>query len=220
VFQIPTIAEFLPQIVVLAIMLLFAFPIHEFAHALAAYRLGDSTARLFGRLTLDPRAHFDPIGGLMLAVSVVFLGFGFGWAKPTPVNPQNLRGGRWGEAIVAAAGPISNLVLAIAAAIPLRYILAVGMDAPFLEAVLRLFIYINLLLMIFNLVPIPPLDGSKVLYAFLDPRTAWTIRPMLEQYGTLILLIAVFFPLFGGQTLLGLVFRTILTPLYGFLVGG
>ena len=84
---------------------------------------------------------------------------------------MNLRGGRWGEAIVAVAGPISNLVLAIAAAIPLRYIIATGMDVPLLAAVLFLFIEINLLLMVFNLIPIPPLDGSKVLYAFLDPRT-------------------------------------------------
>src|SRR5712671_6942436 len=111
----------------LAVMLLVAFPIHEFSHALAAYRLGDGTARLMGRLTLDPRAHFDPTGGLLLVISVMFTGFGFGWAKPTPYNPMNLQGGRWGEAIVAAAGPISNLVLAIAASIPLRYIDISGM---------------------------------------------------------------------------------------------
>ena len=83
---------------VLVVMLGVAFPIHEFAHALAAYRLGDGTAKLMGRLTLDPRAHFDPTGGLLLAISVLFTGFGFGWAKPTPYNPMNLQGGRWGEA--------------------------------------------------------------------------------------------------------------------------
>ena len=105
------------RVTVVAVMLLVAFPIHEFAHAFAAYRLGDSTARLFGRLTLNPLAHFDPIGGSMLAISVL-LGSGFGWAKPTPVNPRNLEGGRWGEAIVAAAGPLSNLVLAVAGRSP------------------------------------------------------------------------------------------------------
>ena len=105
------------------------FPVHEFSHALAAYRLGDGTAKLFGRLTLNPIAHFDPVGGTLLALT--FIGsaaaggaFGFGWAKPTPVNPMNLEGGRRGEAIVAAAGPLSNLVLAAVAAIPLRFLIA------------------------------------------------------------------------------------------------
>ena len=101
-------------VIVIAIMLLVGFPVHEFAHALAAYRLGDGTAKLFGRLTLNPIAHFDPIGGMLLAVSFLVSqgAFAFGWAKPTPVNPMNLAGGRRGEAIVAAAGPISNLLLA------------------------------------------------------------------------------------------------------------
>lgn len=209
------IASFL----VLGVMLLVAFPFHEFSHALAAHRLGDSTARLFGRLTLDPRAHFDPMGGLMLIVSVLFFGFGFGWAKPTPVNPRNLRYGQWGEAIVAAAGPLSNLVLAIAGSIPLRYMVATGMDVPILGLTLFFFVEINLILMVFNLLPIPPLDGSKVLYAFLDPQTAWRVRPVLEQYGTIILLAAILLPLFGGQTLIGLVFNSLLSPLLSFLTG-
>ena len=110
-------------VIVIAIMLLVGFPVHEFAHAWAAYRLGDGTAKMFGRLTLNPIAHFDPIGGVILAVSFLVSqgAFGFGWAKPTPVNPMNLAGGRRGEAIVAAAGPLSNLVLAAIGAIPLRY---------------------------------------------------------------------------------------------------
>jgi Zn-dependent protease len=209
----------LASVIVLAVMLLVAFPIHEFSHALAAFRLGDGTARLFGRLTLDPRAHFDPMGGLMLVVSVLFLGFGFGWAKPTPVNPSNLRGGRSGEAIVAVAGPISNLVLAVAAAIPLRYLVGSNLYLPILELVLALFVQINLVLMVFNLLPIPPLDGSKVLYAFLDPQTAWRVRPVLEQYGMLILLVAILFPIFGGDTLLGVVYHAVLSPLFTLLTG-
>jgi Zn-dependent protease len=148
-------AQFLPAAVVLAVMLLVAFPIHEFSHALVAYRLGDSTARLFGRLTLNPIAHFDPVGGTLLAITLLF-GLGFGWAKPTPVNPRNLRYGQWGEALVAAAGPLSNFVLAAAGAIPLRYIYATGMNVPFLEDVLRIFVFLNLALMIFNFIPIPP----------------------------------------------------------------
>jgi Zn-dependent protease len=216
---LPTPELLIPRLIVLAVMLLVAFPFHEFAHALAAFRLGDSTARLFGRLTLNPIAHFDPAGGALLAISILLLGGGIGWAKPTPVNPRNLDGGRWGEAIVAAAGPLSNLLLAIAAAIPMRYMIATGMDIPLLFTSLQLFVLINLLLMIFNFVPIPPLDGSKVLFAFLDPRTAWQVRPMLEQYGTFIFLAAVFFPIFGGQTLIGLIFNAVIPPLYRILVG-
>jgi Zn-dependent protease len=204
--------------VVLMIMLLVAFPVHEFAHALAAVRLGDGTPRLLGRLTLDPRAHFDPAGAIILAISMI-AGFGIGWAKPTPYNPLNLRGGRWGEAIIAVAGPISNLILALAAAIPYRYIRASGMDVPFLENVLALFVTINLLLMVFNLIPIPPLDGSKVLYAFLDPRTGWQVRATLEQYGLLILLAAMFLPIFGGRTLISVLVTEALGPLIRLVLG-
>ena len=203
---------------VLVIMLLVAFPVHEFAHALAATQLGDSTPRLMGRLTLDPRAHFDPAGATILAVSML-VGVGIGWAKPTPYNPMNLQGGRWGEAIIAVAGPISNFILAIAAALPLRYIHATDMSVPFLEGVLTLFVTINLLLMVFNLIPIPPLDGSKVLYAFLNPRTAWQVRATLEQYGLLILLAAMFLPIFGGNTLIGVVFNEVFGPLIRFVIG-
>ena len=204
---------------VVLVMIGIAFPIHEFAHALAAYRLGDGTAKLMGRLTLDPRAHFDQTGGLLLAASVMLAGFGFGWAKPTPYNPRNLQGGRWGEAIVSAAGPLSNLVLAIAGAIPLRYILATRINVPVLVDFLQVFVSLNLVLMVFNLIPIPPLDGSKVLFAFLNPRTAWQVRPVLEQYGFIILIAAMFVPLFGGQTLIGIVFNELLLPLERLLIG-
>jgi Zn-dependent protease len=214
-----TLEELLVKSMVLAVMLLVAFPIHEFAHALAAFRLGDGTARLMGRLTLDPRAHFDPAGGLLLVISVLLTPFGFGWAKPTPYNPFNLRGGQWGEAIVAIAGPISNLVLAIAASIPLRYIDAVGMSVPLLTAFLEFFVTINLILMVFNLIPIPPLDGSKVLFAFLEPRTAAQLRPTLEQYGFLLLFAAMLLPIFGGNTLIGVVFDELLSPLFHLLTG-
>jgi Zn-dependent protease len=215
----PTLESLVVSVAVLAVMLLVAFPIHEFAHALAAYRLGDGTAKLMGRLTLDPRAHFDPMGGLLLVISVLLTTFGFGWAKPTPYNPRMLRGGRWGEALVSAAGPISNLVLAIAGAIPLRYINATHMDAGLLTSFLSFFVFINLGLMVFNLIPIPPLDGSKVLFAFMDPRTAWQVRPILEQYGILILFGAMLLPLFGGNTLVDVVFSELLRPLYRLLVG-
>jgi Zn-dependent protease len=211
----------LASVIVVAIMLLIGFPVHEFSHALAAYRLGDSTAKHLGRLTLNPIAHFDPLGGILLAVTFIGSSFGFGWAKPTPVNPNNLEGGRWGEAIVAAAGPISNLVLAIAAAIPLRYILAnreVGAQLPSLViSVLLLFVLINIVLMIFNLIPIPPLDGSKVLFAFLPPQVAWRWRPMLEQYGFILLLLFLFLP--PGESIGVRIIRPIIDGFLSLLVG-
>jgi Zn-dependent protease len=212
--------DFLARVIVVAIMLLVGFPVHEFAHALAAYRLGDSTAKLFGRLTLNPIAHFDPLGGILLAVSFIGSGFGFGWAKPTPVNPANLAGGRRGEAMVAAAGPLSNLVLAAVAALPLRFILNTNLanEVPALIIlVLYLFVYINLVLMIFNLLPIPPLDGSKVLFAFLPPRLAWQWRPILEQYGFILLLLLFFLP--PGNSIGGRILRPILDAFFSVLVG-
>ena len=213
--------DVLPRVIVVAIMLLIGFPVHEFSHALAAYRLGDSTARFMGRLTLNPVAHFDPLGGILLAVTFIGSGFGFGWAKPTPVNPSNLEGGRYGEAMVAAAGPISNLVLATAAALPLRYLLAnpeLARQVPSMALqVLILFVFINLVLMVFNLFPIPPLDGSKVLFAFLPPQVAWRYRPMLEQYGFILLLLVFFLP--PGDSIGSRILGPILDGLLGLLVG-
>jgi Zn-dependent protease len=213
----------LASIIVVAIMLLVGFPVHEFAHALAAFRLGDHTARLMGRLTLNPIVHFDPLGGILLAVTFLLgSAFAFGWAKPTPVNPNNLQGGRTGEAIVAAAGPISNLVLAVAAALPFRYILAnPGLEAQIPIIVLDVlfyFVLINLVLMIFNLFPIPPLDGSKVLFAFLPPHVAWRWRPILEQYGFILLLLVFFIP--PGESIGGRILQPILFGLLELLLGG
>ncbi len=213
--------QFIASVIVVAIMLLIGFPVHEFAHALAAYRLGDGTAKLLGRLTLNPVAHFDPLGGILLAVSFIGAGFGFGWAKPTPINPANLAGGRRGEAIVAAAGPLSNLVLAAAAALPLRYLLAtpdLAAQVPFLVIqILYLFVYINLLLMIFNLLPIPPLDGSKVLFAFLPPRLSWQWRPILEQYGFILILLIFFLP--PDNSIGSRIFVPIIDAFFSLLVG-
>ena len=217
--------QLVPALVVVGIMLLVAFPIHEFAHALAAYRLGDGTAKLFGRLNLNPVTHFDPLGGTLLAVTIIGSAlaggfFGFGWAKPTPVNPSNLAGGRVGDAMVALAGPLSNLVLAIAAALPLRYLVAnpdLIDQTGFLFAILFFFVQINLLLMLFNLIPVPPLDGSRVLFAFLDPRTAWQARRFLEQYGFLILIVLFFLP--PGGSIGGQILIPILEALRGVLVG-
>jgi Zn-dependent protease len=207
-------AQITPEtIFLIAIFLLVALPVHEFAHAYVAYRLGDSTAKHFGRLTLNPIVHFDPIGGLFLILSALLGGFLFGWAKPTPVNPMNLRDRRNGEVLVALAGPVSNLLMAIAGAIVIRIILASKVDLPDqLWTVLGLFVVFNIALAIFNLIPIPPLDGSALLFRFLDPRTAWQIRPILNQYGFVILLLFVFTL---GQTII----PPIINAVFRFLVG-
>ena len=145
--------------------------------------------------------------------------FVFGWAKPTPINPYNMRYGHRGEALVALAGPASNAVMAVAAAIPLRFILGSSLAVPDLVLqVLYLFVYVNVILAIFNLLPIPPLDGSKLLFGALAPRTVYRIRPVLEQYGFLILIVAIL-PIFGGESLLGIVVVPVIDAIVKLLVG-
>ena len=201
-----SLESLLPALTAVAIMLLVGFPVHEFSHALAASRLGDQTARYMGRLTLNPAVHLDPIGAGILALSAFIGGIFIGWAKPTPVNPMNLQGGRRGEAIVAAAGPISNLLMAMVVAIPLRAIFAVpSLEAEltsvpatrFLLGVAQFFVLINVFLFVFNLLPIPPLDGWKVLLGLVDARTSYSLR-QVEQYGVLLLLVIL---LLGGRVI-------------------
>jgi Zn-dependent protease len=190
--------------ILVVIFLGIAFPVHEFAHAYIAYRLGDGTAKLFGRLSLNPVVHFDPMGGLLLVISAFISatsggGFIFGWAKPTPVNPSNLRDRRNGEVLVAIAGPISNLIMAILGAIVWRVLFAADVSVPELFVqVLFSFVAFNIALAIFNLIPVPPLDGSAILFRLVSPQTAWQLRPMLAQYG---LIIVIVFVLFGGAFL-------------------
>jgi Zn-dependent protease len=215
--------ETIYALVAVAIFLVVGFPVHEFAHAYAAYRLGDGTAKLFGRLTLNPIVHLDPLGAGILVLSALFGGFFIGWAKPTPVNPQMLRG-RHGDSIVAAAGPVSNILMAAAAAVVIRVMVAVvGADEPgdallFVFNVLMYFLYINIALFIFNLIPIPPLDGSHVLFDFLGPRLAWTIRPLLTRWGLVILLVVMVLPI-GGQSLGARVMVPLMDGIAGLLVG-
>ena len=182
------IQDLLPKLLVVAILLLVAFPIHEAAHAWTAYRLGDATAKLFGRVSLNPIVHFDPLGALMLLISVgLGSGLVIGWAKPTPVNIANLRDRRNGEVMVALAGPLSNWLMAIAASIIVR-VTGLTLDGSFASLVAFYFVLFNVVLGIFNLLPVPPLDGSALLFRFLSPRQVWEIRPLLSQYGIFILL--------------------------------
>jgi len=206
--------EDLLRIVVLAAVLLgVAFPVHEFCHAWMANRLGDSTARYMGRLSLNPVRHFDPWGGGILLLTLLLSGgtFAIGAAKPTPVNPTNLRGGRRGEMWVALAGPASNLVLAALAAIPIRIIVAVpGLAEQILRndvaslalSILFYFLQINIVLFIFNLIPVPPLDGWTVLRGLVNPRTAWEMTRLQGQIGIYGMLVVFMLFLFAGNLVL------------------
>lgn len=187
------------NLIMIAIFLGIAFPVHEFAHAAVAYLRGDATAKLFGRMTLNPIVHFDMFGGLMTIVSIFIGGFLFGWAKPTPVNPSNLKNRQNDEVLVALAGPASNLLMAVLGAFAFRMLDTLNVGLPQLAwQGLYLFVVFNVMLAVFNLIPIPPLDGSTLLFRFLSPRRAWEIRPFLSQYGMFIVLAIV---LIGGRYL-------------------
>jgi Zn-dependent protease len=207
----------LPTLISRIIVLLTAFSFHEFAHAWVADHFGDDTPRLHGRLTLNPLAHLDPIGSLMLILA------GFGWAKPVPVNPYALR--RRSESAlmwVSLAGPLSNFLLAILAAIPFRAGLAsssianisIGGIFPSLAQFLYEWIYINLVLMLFNLIPLAPLDGEKIADYFFPPSWA-DFLDRIRPYGPMILLL-----LFVGGSSLGFnIFGLILGPPMNYIMG-
>lgn len=171
------------------IILIMSVVIHEVSHGYAALALGDTTAKYQGRLTLNPINHLDPVGSIFVPLLGYFFGgFIIGWARPVPFNPYNLRNQRWGEALVAAAGPFSNILIAIVFSFILK---AVG-EASSLAASINLVILINITLAVFNLVPIPPLDGSKIFFSFL-PLKAQNFKYELEKYGFVLVLIFVAF---------------------------
>lgn len=178
---------FLQRLVIQIPALLLAVTIHEVSHGLVADRLGDPTARLSGRLTLNPLPHLDPLGALAFVLA------GFGWAKPVPVNAYNLRHPVRDMAFVAAAGPVSNFVVAFLGLVSFR-LAAQHMDTPFfadpIMGVLRYVYLFNLGLGIFNLIPLPPLDGGHFL-PYLFPRASWSFVRQLEQYGPIILILLV-----------------------------
>jgi len=180
--------------VAFVIAIILGITVHEFMHAYAAHQLGDDTGRLMGRMTLNPLAHFDLFGTLLLVVA------GFGYGKPVPFNESRLRSSS-SVALVALAGPAANFVIAALCAIPLRFGAADPFGGAYTE-VLAFVVYYNCVLGIFNLVPIPPLDGSNVVYGLLPPRQQYSWR-QFQQYGPILLLLLLFF---GGRLLFQLVF--------------
>jgi len=189
--------------------IVISISVHEASHALAAYQQGDSTAKDLGRLTLNPFSHLDPWGTLFLVLA------GFGWGRPVPFNPHSLRSGKWGPAIVSLAGPASNIVLAVIFALVLKF-LALGSDLTSTNGLVILtkaLLQINIVLAVFNLLPLPPLDGSKLLLAIMPARyLGWYEN--LEKY-SLYILIA--FILFGSMILRFLV--ALLAKIISLLVG-
>lgn len=204
------------DIIFLVAILVMSVVIHEVAHGVMANYLGDPTAKLEGRLTLNPVSHIDPMGSVILPAILALSSspFLFGWAKPVPYNPYNLqKGGRWAEALVAGAGPAANVLLALIFGLLIR-VGAIPLEAVSLAVSI---VFINILLAVFNLIPIPPLDGSKILSTILPPslRVRYEhLRNILEHnmflgFGAVILFILIF----GSQ------FSTIITALARVIIG-
>jgi Zn-dependent protease len=170
------------------LILLFSIVIHEVAHGSVAYALGDSTAKNAGRLTLNPISHLDPVGSIMLPAFLIFLGGPvIGWAKPVPINPFNFTDKKWGNLKVAIAGPLANFTIALIFGIIVKFI---ALPESFIT-IFSLVIFYNIVLGVFNLIPIPPLDGSHILFSFL-PRNLEPIKIILSQYGFFVLLFLIF----------------------------
>ncbi len=200
------------NIAVWSLPVLFAITIHEVAHGWVANKLGDSTAKMLGRLTLNPFKHIDPIGTVVVPLAMVLLqtGFVFGWAKPVPVNMRNLNSPRKDMAIVAAAGPISNLIMAVFWVFIFKLGSSVISDPNIAKGIMAMGqagIIINLILFIFNLLPIPPLDGSKVLSGIVPPSVS-AIMDKIEPYGLFIVIGLLYFG----------VLNAIITPVLDFFL--
>jgi Zn-dependent protease len=183
------------EIITLAILIL-SIVFHEVAHGYAANWLGDPTARLAGRLSPNPLLHIDPVGSVLIpaALFIMHAPFLFGWAKPVPYNPYNLRNQKWGEAFVAAAGPLANLLLALIFALLIRFSNVFSLSASFVDMATYV-VFINILLALFNAIPFPPLDGSKIIVPFLPFGLSLKYRALthyMESLGFVALFLCVF----------------------------
>lgn len=184
-----------------AAALIIAITIHEFAHAMAADRLGDPTPRSQGRLTLNPLAHLDPLGTIALLI------FHFGWGKPVQFDPYNLRDPKKDSALISLAGPVSNITLAILCSL----LLSILSLPVIITSIIMVLVEINVILAIFNLVPIYPLDGEKILLALLPSRLASEYANIMRQYGTIILILMIM-PIFGYSPI-----STLISPVISFV---
>lgn len=199
-------------VAVWAIPVLFAITVHEVAHGWVANRLGDGTARMLGRLTLNPFKHIDPVGTVIVPLAMVVLstGFVFGWAKPIPVNTRNLQHPRKDMAIVAIAGPLANLLMAIFWVFVFKLSTSIISDVNIAKGVMEMGkagVIINIVLFVFNLLPIPPLDGGRVLSGFV-PATVSDMLDKIEPYGFFIVIGLLYFG----------ILNTILNPVFGFFM--
>ncbi len=199
----------------LYLVIILSATFHEYAHGFIAYKLGDSTAKDAGRLTLNPLAHIDLFGTVLLPLFLLFYGGVFlGWAKPVPYNPHNLRDQKYGSLKVGIAGPLANLLIALILGIFLRLASAGIFDAVFSQFFLMavaLIVYVNIFLALFNLIPLPPLDGSKVLMD-LFPKSAY----VMARLGFFGIFLALFLAFFVLSSLAGFIFRLITGQGFGF----
>jgi len=210
------------QFLITMLILVLSVAVHEFAHAWAADRLGDPTARYQGRLTLNPAVHLDPMGTAMMVFSA-FTGYGFGWGKPVPVNPRYLRyGPRLGFGIVAAAGPLSNLLQAVLWAIPLR--LGGPAIPAFFQHILLTGVVVNIILCLFNLIPLYPLDGYNILRGILSTvptRWAYDLQGFLDRlqpYGPMIFLLVILVDQMTPLNILGRILGPLANALFRLLL--
>lgn len=201
-----------------------AITIHEAAHAWMADRLGDPTPRIMGRLSLNPLVHYDPIGTTLLLVLVILRSIGipvipFGWAKPVRFDPYNLVNPRRDAALISLAGPAANLLLASLLALFLRFLATPFSPLAYFSAIFYPFIILNTVLAIFNLLPIHPLDGGKVLVGLLPKSTAREVDMFMNRYGILILFLLIF-PTVGGASLVSLIIFPLINVVLSFLIPG
>jgi len=198
-----------PQIIVLLIpALVFSLSFHEFAHAWMAYRLGDRTAAQMGRLTLNPISHLDPVG------SIALLLMGFGWAKPVPVDSRYLKNPKEDMVKVAAAGPISNIILAIVAALVLRLLFSTDFLTNSIKTFFIIFMQINITLAVFNLLPVSPLDGSQILSPFLEKKFGPEIVWKMQLYGPRILFFIILFSMMTNIH----IFSFVINPIFNLFI--
>jgi len=187
--------------------LISAITIHEFSHALAADKLGDPTPRSFGRLSLNPLVHADPFGTFLLPLMSTLTGIPtIGWAKPVPIDPYNLKNPKRDEMLIALAGPTGNILLAIICSLILKIF---GIQ----NILIYLLILINVSLAVFNLLPIPPLDGSKIFLNLLPQEKSLQWQETFDRYGFILLIILVFLPIGGAP-----IFQTIMSPIVKFVL--